>query len=233
MSDAEDLLADVSALRRRARIDRHAHWLPLLFFGFAIVASAPLHVQEITDLRQYPDGSRSYVVMVDPRLSSYWAVVLMGGALLTAWWYRRQGTRSGIEGRIGPPLVAATLFLMTYTVLSALPGTRSFLWPLLWPLWLGNDMALLVIAVGLLALAVQERSRGLWFTAVAYLGAAVLANWPNTRGLLTLGFAGSGIDARRFELLPPLVLPTLVLLAGGSVAALQSRRHLPLRDPAT
>jgi hypothetical protein len=53
---------------------------------------------------------------------------------------------------------------------------------------------------------------------VAFLGAAVLPNLPNLVGLPVLG------DPLRYEQLPALVLPALVLLTGGAAAALGSRR---------
>lgn len=212
MSEADELLADVHALRRRARADRHAYWLPLLFFGVAIAASAPLYVQHII-----PMSGDLYQVSADPRLPVYWSTVQLVGALLTVWWYRREGARIGIEGRVGPPLVAAALFLIVTTVLGLLPGAAD----ILWPLWVGNHGSLLVIAVGLIALAGQERSRGLWVVAVAFLGAAVLAVWPNVIDNLGLPVIG---DPLRYEQLPALVLPALVLLTGGLVAGLRSRR---------
>lgn len=219
MSEADELLADVQALRRKARADRHAYWLPLLFFGVAIAASAPLYVQHIvfsTDLIQADD---LYEMTTDRRLNMYWSTVLLVGALVTAWWYRRQGSRTGIEGRVGPPLVAATLFLIAYTVLGSLPSVASALWPL----WFRDYSALLVIAVGLVALAWQERSRGLWVVAALFCGAAVLALVPDLVTNLSPGFGGPA-DAYRYEQLPALVLPALVLLTGGLVAGLRSRR---------
>ncbi len=217
MSEADALLADVRALRRKARADRHAYWLPLLFFGLAIVASAPLYVQRIVFSTDLNEANDLYEVAASSRLNEYWSVVLLTGALLTVWWYQRQGRRTGIEGRVGPPLVAGALFLVVYTVLSALPGAADYLWPL----WLHHYTALLGVAVGLLALAWQERSRGLWVVAVAFLGALVLAVWPDVIGNLGLPTFG---DPLRYEQLPALVLPALVLLTGGLVGALGSRR---------
>jgi hypothetical protein len=220
MSEAGELLSDVRALRRKARSDRHAYWLPLLFFGLAIAASAPLYVEHVvalsTDLNQ---TNALYELAVDSRVHAYWSVVLLSGALLTAWWYRREGARTGIEGRIGPPLVAATLFLVAYTVLAALPGTTT----VLSRLWFRDYDALLVIAVGLLALARQERSPGLWAVAAAFAGAAGLAFVPDLTANLAPHLGGPAA-ASRYEQLPALVLPALVLLTGGLVAGLRSRR---------
>lgn len=224
MSEADELLADVRALRRKARADRHAHWLPLVFFGLAIAASAPLYVERIVYQSTDPNQANDlYELAVDGRLHAYWSAVLLSGALLTAWWYRRQGARTGIEGRIGPPVVAAALFLLAYTVLGAVPVATTALWPL----WFRDYSALLVIAVGLLALARQERSLGLWVVAAAFAGAAVLATVPALAQNLAEDLAPDLVgpaNGYRYEQLPALVLPALVLLTGGLVAGLRSGR---------
>ena len=219
MSEEADLLAEARTLRRRARADRHAYWFPLVFFGVATAVCAPLYVQRLEPLDLGPDGVVSlYAIRTDPRIGSYWTVVLLAGAMLSAWWYRRQGRRVGIEGRIGPPLVAATLFLMAYVALSVLPGgAPSFLWPL----WIREFSALLVIAVGLLALAWQERSPGLAVTATVYTAAAVLANTYDLANLADL--LGWEIPVSAAQQ-PNLLLPAAVLLAGGLVAGLQEWR---------
>ena len=54
---AEEPLADTLRLRRRARSDRHAYRFPLLFFGLAIVGSAPLYVEHV-DLQFDEDPNR-------------------------------------------------------------------------------------------------------------------------------------------------------------------------------
>jgi len=223
----EEMLADTLTLRRRARADRQAYWVPLLFFGLAIVGSAPLYVEhlEVQDGEVQHGGDPAtalYSMPTDPRLGSYWTVVLLGGALFTAWWYRRCGRRIGIEGGVGPAVVAATLVTMALLVVGVLP--IGFY---LWPLWMRDYTALLVIAVGLLTLAWQERSRGLGIIAVLFAAAAVLANTYNVENVaLRLGWDPfvAHPDQLRFEQLPALVAPAAVLLVGGAVAGLRARR---------
>lgn len=218
---SEELLADTLTLRRRARADRHAYWFPLLFFGLAIVGAAPLYVEHL----QMQDGDTAtalYSTPTDPRLGSYWTVVLLGGALLTVWWYRRRGRRIGIEGRVGPAVVAATLVTIAFLVVSVLP-IGFYLWPLL----VRDYTALLVIAVGLLALGREEHSRGLWVTAGLFTAAAVVANTYNVENLaFRLGWDPflAHPEQVRFVQLPALVAPAAVLLVGGAVAGLRSRR---------
>jgi hypothetical protein len=217
MSEHADLLADVRTLRRRARSDRHAYWLPLLFFGLAVGASAPLYVLRVPAEAGPTDAYSLYALPTDPRLGTYWSVALLGGALLTVWWYRRRGSQVGIESRTGPALVAGTLFLMAYLVLGTIPGVPA----LLGPLWVRDFTALLVVAAGLLALAWQERSTGLGVTAAVFAATAIYAN----------AFLVSSVAYRfgwdvpfELHLVPNLLLPAVVLLTGGVVAAVRAGR---------
>jgi len=43
-SGQADLLAEMKALRRRARTARHAYWFPLVLFGLLTCASMPFYV---------------------------------------------------------------------------------------------------------------------------------------------------------------------------------------------
>lgn len=218
----EELLVDTLTLRRRARADRHAYWFPLLFFGLAIVGAAPLYVERLQAQGGGDPATALYWTPTDPRLGSYWTVVLLGGALLSAWWYRRCGRRVGIEGTVGPAVVAATLLAIGLLVIGVLP-----LGGYLWPLWIRDYRALLVIAVGVLALAGQERSRELGIIAVLFTAAAVLANTYNVENLaFRLGWDPfvAHPDQIRFLQLPALAAPAAVLLLGGAVAGLRARR---------
>jgi hypothetical protein len=215
MSAADELLADVHALRRRARADRHAYWFPLLFFGLAIAAAAPLYVESLPPAGT---GNDLYLLYPDGRIGPYWTVVLLGGALLTAWWYRRQGRRIGIEGRVGPALVTATLAVIGWLLIRFLPVDLSFLGQLT----SRNYTALLVIAAGLLALGWEERSLGLAVIAGLFTAAVVLANTYDPVNL-TYRLHWHLFD-HRLDQLPALLLPAVVLLAGAAAAALRSSR---------
>jgi hypothetical protein len=216
MGENEELLAGARTLRRRARIDRNASWVPLLFFGAATAGAAPLYVERF--IGDPPGGELSpYVTTTDPRVGTYWTVVLLTGALLTAWWYRRRGVQAGIEARLAPPLVAAALFLIAYLTLSVLPGAPVFLWPL----WVREFTSLLVIAAGLLALAAQERNVLLGTTAALFTGAAVLAN---TYSVVNLAYEVGWDIPFEYSLLPNVLLPAAVLLVGAAAAGVQARR---------
>lgn len=227
MSDeaAETLLDDMDALRRRTRADRHAYWFPLLVFGLATVAAAPLYVRtEYGAQVTSPDGTTVRYPTTDSRAGQYWLIVLLGGALLTVWWYGRRGRRIGIEGRVGAAVVAATLVVIAYAVLTLLPV--DFYIYFLWPVTTREFSALLVLAVGLLALAWQERSRGLGVTAALFAVTVVMANTYNVENIAyRLGWDPffAHPEQARFTLLPSLLLPAAVLLAGAAVAGLRAR----------
>lgn len=219
MDEAEELLADTVTLRRRAQADRRAYWFPLLLFGLATAAAAPLYLERMIPFEGSPG---TYYVVVDPRLDEYWTVVLLGGALLTAWWYQRSGRRIGIEGSVGPAVVAAVLLTMVLLVVEALPLQIA-----LWERLPRDFTALLVIAAGLLALAWKERSRELGVIAVLFTVTAVAANAYHVENLLfRLGWDpyAAHPEQVRFTQLPSLLAPAAVLLVGGAVAALRARR---------
>jgi hypothetical protein len=126
------------------------------------------------------------------------------------WWYRRHGRRVGVEGRVAGAVLAAVVAVIGYVVVRLLPLSA---YP--FPVYLREFGALLVVAVGLLALAWLERSRGLLAAATIYSAAAVLANTYNVENVA----AGlrAGPDPRHMSL-PALLLPAAVLLAGGLAA---------------
>lgn len=212
----ESVLAEVGALRRRTRADRHAYWLPLLLLGLAHLAAAPFYLwTRVEDppapetLDEVAPGLTYYGPEVD-RIGSYWLGALLLVGLVTLWWYRRRGRRVGVEGRVAGAVVAAAVAVIGYVVVRLLPlNSYPF------PVYLGEFGALLVVAVGLLALAWLERSRGLLAVAVLYSAAAVLANTYNVDNV-GAGFWGAG--DLRYTFLPALLLPAAILLAGGVAA---------------
>jgi hypothetical protein len=211
-------LTDVTALRDRARADRRAYGAPMLFFGLAVAGSAPFYVEHVT-----PEGGDLYGLGPSPYLGSYWTVALLGGGLFTVWWQRRHGRRVGLEGRAGVAVAVAAGFLLVITVLGLLPYTNY----LLWPLWVRNYLPLLVIAAGAVALARLEHDLLLWVVAALYGAAALLANTYDVENVaFRLGWDPfvAHPDQERLTPLPALVLPAVVLLAGGTVALLRGRR---------
>jgi hypothetical protein len=214
MSDDEDpvaLLDEMATLRTHARADRENHWFPLLLFGLLIVGA----IRTYTPIALGAAGEVFYPLQVFPW--HYWTPALLLGCLLTAAWYRWRGGRVGAEARVLPAIAAAAAGVVAFWALQHVTS--------LWYLTTsqGYDYsALLVVAVGLLALAWIERSAYLAVVAVLFAVAAAVANYfGNYNHYLTwTGFdpyAHPGQE--RYDALPALLLPALVLLLGGLLAA--------------
>src|SRR5512146_2102098 len=102
-SDGAALLADMKALRRRARTARHAYWFPLVLFGLLTCASVPFYVLPAPAAGgavAAPGGSAlpilggGFPALADHRsLGYYWLAALLGGLLLTLLWYRWNARR--------------------------------------------------------------------------------------------------------------------------------------------
>ncbi|GAA1290463.1 hypothetical protein [Saccharothrix xinjiangensis] len=120
---AAGLLDELSRLRKRARIARRGHWLPVVVIGLLTLGAVPFYrpVEQ-----QCPPGERSCAVLdhgtsftvpglgrVDPlgvfnagnffqlanplALGAYWVLALLTGLVVTVWWYRRRAEVAGLE----------------------------------------------------------------------------------------------------------------------------------------
>ncbi|MEU7652596.1 hypothetical protein AB0C41_11325 [Micromonospora taraxaci] len=230
-----EILASVAALRRRTRVARHAYWLPLLLFGLLTAMAAPLYVEstEPPALRATQDnppltGLGGDFLERSTTLGWYWLAALIGGYLLSLWWYRWHGARVGVEtptrayvvaGLVGTlvglvlPIVLRYLLLNSDTVLRN--GTSWLTVPLL---GIANRGMVphLIIAVGLLVLARLERSRGLTVVAAGYAAAVVLVN----AYFQTANFQPG--DLNRHSFLLAALLPAPILVIGGIIALLNT-----------
>ncbi|MET7948086.1 hypothetical protein [Micromonospora sp. NPDC005324] len=234
-STPEELLASVTALQRRTRAVRNAYWLPLLLFGLLMAAAAPLYVESADPLamRGGQDnpaltGLGGDLLERSATLGWYWLAALIGGYLLSLWWYRWHGVRVGVQtparpyvvaGIVGTivglvlPIVLRFLLLNSATVVSS--ATSWVTTPLLGI----SDRGMfphLVIAVGLLVLARLERSRGLTVVAAFHAAAVVLVNIY----FQTANFEPG--DLNRYSLLLAALLPAPILLVGGGTALLNT-----------
>jgi hypothetical protein len=228
------LLAEMRALRRRARTARHAYWFPLLLFGVLTCTSAPFYIQP------QPGGQSTGPVLPmfagSPLVSSsvawYWLAALLAGLLATQLWYRWHARRAGVQTaslRFIIVTLALTAAAALIPPLSQVRGPRGlrFLGHLhvLYPgdLVIRGTFAFVLIAAGLLVLAWAERSRGLAAIAVVYAGSAVLSSLYDVSNLTArLGWTPSPAD----EALPNILLPALILIAGAG-AALAAQRRTP------
>ncbi|MGC4849241.1 hypothetical protein ACLQ3F_18515 [Micromonospora sp. DT15] len=232
-----ELLASVAALQRRTRAARNAYWLPLLLFGLLTAVAAPLYVESVepSALRVGEDnpaltGLGGDFLERSAALGWYWLAALIGGYLLSLWWYRWHGVRVGVQtparpyviaGIVGTmvglvlPIVLRHLLLNTTTVISN--GTSWLTVPLL---GISNRGMIphLVIALGLLILARLERSRGLTVVAALYVAAIALVNIYFQAANFQPG------DLNRYSFLLAALLPAPILLVGGGVALLNTIR---------
>ncbi len=241
-----ELLGEMKALRRRARVARHAYWFPLVLFGVLTCASVPFYIQPA--FRQVPAGSGIFVRassatgpwlpflggspgLVQSYLAYYWIVALLGGLVLTQLWYWWHARRIGLQTPARGYLLITTVLTVLAVVIPPLSQVRSPHWlrfmhrlQVLWPgdLVIRGTFPFLIIAVGLLALAWAERSRALTVTAVVYTGAALLASLYDVSNITyRLGWnpPPSG------QSLPSVLLPALVLLVAGAGAFAVQRLH--------
>jgi hypothetical protein len=231
-----ELLSDLAHLRRRTRTARHAYWFPLVVFGLLTCASAPLYISAVS----YPhpgDAAALTVVLPAPTLLGgeqlglnglylgwYWVIALVAGYLATLFWYRRHGRRAGVQtparGFVITGITLACLAFLGPLLAVELPF-RS--WQALMPagdLWIRGTFAFLIAAVGLWVLAWAERSRALAVIALAYTGSALLSSLYNVVNILYwLGWNPRWDSfSARLSALPNVLLPALVLLAGGAGA---------------
>jgi hypothetical protein len=229
----EELLSDLDRLRREARTARHAYWFPLVLFGLLTCASVPFYLSGAPGA----PGPAIVQVSVPPSLLGgempghngillgwYWALALIAGYLLTYAWYRRHARRVGLRTPARAVtitgIVLAALAFLSPMLVASLPvpyGPAGF--PV-GDLWIRGTFAFLIAAAGLWLLAWAERSRALAIITLAYTGAAVLASLYNVENVLyRLGWnPGSGMTGTRLAELPNVLLPALVLLAGGAGA---------------
>ncbi|SCE79698.1 hypothetical protein [Micromonospora chokoriensis] len=230
-----EILASVAALRRRTRVARQAYWLPLLLFGLLTAMAAPLYVESVEPpaLRATQDnppltGLGGDFLERSAALGWYWLAALIGGYLLSLWWYRWHGARVGVETPTRAYLVAGlagTLvglvlpIVLRYLLLNSDAVLRNGTSWLTVPLLGIADRGMvphLIIAVGLIVLARLERSRGLTAVGVGYAAAVVLVN----AYFQTANFQPG--DLNRHSFLLAALLPAPILLIGGIIALLNT-----------
>ena len=180
-----ELLAEMKALRRRARTARHAYWFPLVLFGLLTCASVPFYVPP----GHQADGTGAIQAgpplpilggfpgfTVQRFLGYYWLAALLGGLLLTLLWYRRNARRVGLATPARGYIITTAALTVLALVLPLLSQVRSPHWlswlqylSVLWPgdLVVRGTFPFVIIAAGLWVLAWAERSRALAVIAAA------------------------------------------------------------------
>src|SRR5690242_11778436 len=131
------LLADMKALRRRTRSERHAYWFPLVLFGLLTCASVPFYVlpgPPAGDTGAVSGGSPLPILggyagfTVQRSLGYYWLAALLGGLLLTLLWYRWNARRVGLATPARGYLVTTAVLTVLALVIPPLSQVRSPSW---------------------------------------------------------------------------------------------------------
>ncbi|MGB6454770.1 MAG: hypothetical protein WBH47_09810, partial [Streptosporangiaceae bacterium] len=232
-----ELLAEVRAVRRRARLARHAYWFPLVLFGLLTLASVPFYI------REYPVGSGVFetgpglrvlqsgflggpgLLEVAKGTAYFWLGAMLLGITATVLWYRWRGNRIGLRTPARGYLITGLALISLALLIPVLSG-RSLRMPLLWPggYVISDLFPLVLIGLGLCVLAWSERSTGLAAISVGYLAVSLVANLYELNNLLyRLHWNLTPAAAA----LPNVVLPALVLLLAGAGAWIVQRRNRP------
>lgn len=183
-TDPKDLLDELSALRRRARRDRHGYWFPFLLFGAIVAAAIPLYLPvrcvsacswSASDLPAvwhwlHPTGQAARAFAADhpsPWKDLYWVVALAVGFLATVWWYRWRAGKVGVE--TSTRLYAqVTLFVLVFPLLGVPLVTRLVFSAWGWPV----ALSVLVGGVVVATLLAKRKLR----TAVVVLSLVLVAH---------------------------------------------------------
>ena len=236
-----DLLGEVQAIRRRARLARHAYWFPLVLFGLLICASVPFY------LWQFPRGQATYSRLPGPAFlqsgylggfgmtsfrgtAYYWLGAMLLGIAATVFWYRWRGNRVGLRTPARGYLITGVI-IVALALLLPLAGRDAGVGLLIMPgdLVVRGTFPFVLIGLGLCFLAWAERSIGLTMIAVLYLAVALLASLYDIENVFYNWF-GVGLGPTAGSL-PNVLLPAVVLLLSGAGAWLvQRRQHAPVPE---
>jgi hypothetical protein len=240
-ADPGELLGEMRALRRRARLARHAYWFPLVLFGLLTLASVPFYI------RRRPVGAGVFafghgvsvlqsgylggpgLLEVAEGAAYYWLAAMLLGVGATVLWYRWRGNRIGLRTPARAYLITGLVLLALALLIPVVSGRSVRLSPL-WPggYVISDLFPLVLIGLGLFVLAWSERSTGLAAIAAGYFAISLVANLYILNNVLSrLHWNLSPAAAA----LPNVVLPALVLLVTGAGAWVVQRRYRPPAKP--
>lgn len=230
-------LAYADRLRWRTRVARDGSWFALVVFGVVVMlAMFFYHYPGLTasSLGCHSFGHSSFMCRsvsvsrgvfgsglgsptsppidhVSPWATTYWVVSIFIGIVAVVGFYWIRARSSGVAGRIWP---FATVSIGVLVLAVASRGWITFKIPA--DFWIRGMQPLLVIAIGLIALAITERSRAFLIYVVGFLGLALLSCLYDVSNLFVRLGIGSTWNGN-IEALPNLILPGLYLLIGGVV----------------
>ena len=229
-------LAYANKLRWRTRVARDGSWFALVVFGLVVLLAMvfyhyPGQTASSLGCHKFANGFTCSSVSVSrgvfgsglgsptsppldhvsPWATTYWVVSIFVGIATVGGFYWMRVRSAGVAGRIWP---FATVGVGVLVLAVASRGWITFKIPA--DFWIRGMQPLLVIAIGLIALAITERSRAFLLYVVGFLAIALLSCLYDVSNLfvrLGLGSIWNGNAAA----LPNLILPGLYLLIGGLV----------------
>lgn len=235
------ILEYADRLRARTRTARDGSWFALVVFGLVILGAMPFYDSpyspaNVSKCHSTINGlvcpglttskgllgsglgsPADTILNVSPWATTYWAISIFVGICLVVVFYWRRSRSSGVVGRIWP-FASIAVGAVLLAVLSQ--GWQTLHIP--GDFWIRGMQALLIMAVGLITLAIIEHSWPFMVFVAGFVALALLSCLYNVSNLflrLGIGATWSGND----QSLPNLILPALYLLVGG-VAFLAFRR---------
>ena len=233
----EELLVSVGTLRQRVRNDRHSFWFPLVVFGLITLLSIPLYYGwplHFTDFHchHFHHGSTvcsGTIISHDGVLASgfstnqlggwlslFWVVSLLFGYVATIAFYRHRAVTVGLKVRIWPAaavglgLLILVMLLQTYwhTIEPSFLNSGDF--------WTRGMATLVILSIGIVTLAILERSFWYLIYALGFVFIALLSSLYDVSNLVQWEGLGRFITPSN-EAIPNVILPSLYLLIGGFV----------------
>ena len=236
-----NILEYADRLRTRTRTARDGSWFALIVFGLVILGAMPFYdsphsppnvsqchstinglvcsgLTSSTGLFGSGLGSPAGTILnVSPWATTYWVISIFVGICAVVLSYWRRSRSSGVAGRIWPfaTIAVGALFLAVVS-----QGWQTLHIP--GDFWIRGMQALLVMALGLITLAIIEHSWPFMIFIAGFVALALLSCLYDVSNLFLrfgIGATWNGNDHQ----LPNLILPALYLLVGG-VAFLAIRR---------
>ncbi|MGH8980753.1 MAG: hypothetical protein ACRDWE_07015 [Acidimicrobiales bacterium] len=227
--DAGDVLDTVKRVKARTRFFRGGHWFAAVVFGVVILGALPFYVRSTPahtsrcrtsghdafvctyGVTNSPIG-RAFSPWFRNPLSSwatlYWTIAVVVGFAVVAFYYHRRAQKTGVGGHLWPSIAVGLTFLgfmlwFNYGFDAPAPD-----------FWIRGTSAVVVIAFGLVALSILDRSIPFASFATGFVGLAFLTSLYTVINIfqrlgIAAPFRGTASD------LPNLILPGAYLLIGG------------------
>jgi hypothetical protein len=237
-NEAGELLGEVGSLRKRVRADRHGFWFPLVLFGAVTMLSAPLYWQYPRALaaahcQPLANGTQGCTVTgtllsggaLNPGfwtndlgrwVTIYWVAALVLGYVATVLFYRRRARTVGVRQRVWPAVVVGVVILGFALWMNDVWHPSGPVFLVSGDLWMRGTVSVIILSLGLLVLALLERS--IWYVlySLGFVGIALMSGLYNVSNLFDRLGIGRPFDGNGQEL-PNLLLPAAYLLLGGFV----------------